>query len=112
MTLSIFAASATVRQIGPVRMFSPAPIIPLWLTSSIVGASPTRLFTDAGQRIFRKICFADDDGAGIAQPFDESGIGRRTVVGIVRIGAGSRAKVERIVLIFDCHDDTVEGADE
>src|SRR5215468_7149976 len=51
MTLSIFAASATVRQIGPVRMFSPAPIIPLWLTSSIVGASPTRLFTDAGQRI-------------------------------------------------------------
>src|SRR6516225_3886604 len=32
-------------------MFRPAPIIPSVLTSSLVGASPTRLFTDAGHRI-------------------------------------------------------------
>src|SRR5215472_18130096 len=32
-------------------MFSPAPIIPFRLTSSCVGASPTRLLTDAGHRI-------------------------------------------------------------
>src|SRR5689334_25144869 len=32
-------------------MLRPAPIIPLRLTSSSVGARPTRLFTDAGQRI-------------------------------------------------------------
>src|SRR3954464_1923180 len=32
-------------------MLSPAPIIPSRLTSSCVGASPTRLLTDAGQRI-------------------------------------------------------------
>src|SRR6516162_660431 len=36
---------------GPVRMFKPAPIIPLRLTSSCVGASPTRLLTEAGHRI-------------------------------------------------------------
>ncbi len=40
----------TVRQIGPTRMLSPAPIIPSVLTSSFVGARPTRLLTDAGQR--------------------------------------------------------------
>ena len=51
MTSRIFAASATLRQIGPVRMFSPAPIMPSRLTSSCVGASPTRLFTAAGHRI-------------------------------------------------------------
>src|SRR6516164_2031965 len=51
MTSRIFAASCTVRQIGPVRMLKPAPIIPLRLTSSSVGARPTRLLTDAGQRI-------------------------------------------------------------
>src|SRR5215468_3450424 len=32
-------------------MFRPAPIIPFLLTSSCVGARPTRLLTDAGQRI-------------------------------------------------------------
>src|SRR5499427_1214401 len=32
-------------------MFSPAPIIPFRLTSSCVGASPTKLLTDAGHRI-------------------------------------------------------------
>src|SRR5215471_6158355 len=32
-------------------MLKPAPIIPFRLTSSSVGASPTRLLTDAGQRI-------------------------------------------------------------
>src|SRR3954468_2959320 len=32
-------------------MLIPAPIIPSWLTSSTVGAIPTRLFTDDGQRI-------------------------------------------------------------
>src|SRR5215469_14384221 len=36
---------------GPVRILSPAPIIPLRLTNSCVGASPTRLFTEAGHRI-------------------------------------------------------------
>src|SRR5262249_8378106 len=46
-----FAASCTVRQIGPVRMFNPAPIIPSRLTSSCVGARPTRLLTDAGHRM-------------------------------------------------------------
>ena len=51
MTSRIFAASATLRQIGPMRMFSPAPIMPSRLTSSCVGASPTRLFTAAGHRI-------------------------------------------------------------
>src|SRR6516225_3157049 len=51
MRSRIFAASCTLRQIGPVRMFNPAPIIPLRLTSSSVGARPTRLLTDAGQRI-------------------------------------------------------------
>src|SRR5438477_4830816 len=51
ITSSILAASCTLRQIGPVRILSPAPIIPFRLTSSSVGASPTRLLTDAGQRI-------------------------------------------------------------
>src|SRR6266550_3655482 len=51
MTSSIFAASCALRQIGPVRMLRPAPIIPFRLTSSSVGASPTRLLTDAGHRI-------------------------------------------------------------
>src|SRR5262245_27072689 len=32
-------------------MLKPAPIIPSRLTNSWVGARPTRLFTDAGQRI-------------------------------------------------------------
>src|SRR3982750_2397972 len=32
-------------------MLIPAPIIPSWLTSSTVGAIPTRLFTDDGHRI-------------------------------------------------------------
>ena len=32
-------------------MLSPAPIIPFRLTSSSVGASPTRLLTDAGHRM-------------------------------------------------------------
>src|SRR6188508_460697 len=36
---------------GPVRMLKPAPIIPFRLTSSSVGASPTRLLTDAGHRM-------------------------------------------------------------
>src|SRR5438093_10509917 len=44
------AASSTVRHIGPTRMLRPAPIIPRVLTSSLVGASPTRLFTADGQR--------------------------------------------------------------
>src|SRR5579885_781231 len=51
MTSRILAASSTVRQMGPVRMVNPAPIIPFRLTSSSVGASPTRLLTDAGHRI-------------------------------------------------------------
>lgn len=51
MTSSILAVSGTLRQIGPARMFRPAPIIPLRLTNSWPGASPTRLFTDAGHRI-------------------------------------------------------------
>src|SRR5438067_13690631 len=51
MTSSTFAASCTVRQIGPVRILRPAPIIPSRLTSSCVGARPTRLLTEAGQRI-------------------------------------------------------------
>lgn len=51
MTSRIFAASSTVRQIGPTRMTRPDPIMPSRLTSSCVGASPTVLFTDAGQRI-------------------------------------------------------------
>src|SRR5215213_5925537 len=44
------AVSCTVRQIGPTRMLRPAPIMPSVLTSSLVGARPTRLLTDAGQR--------------------------------------------------------------
>src|SRR3989441_7018015 len=44
------AASSTVRHIGPTRMLRPAPIIPRVLTSSLVGSSPTRLFTADGQR--------------------------------------------------------------
>src|SRR5215203_2805870 len=51
MTSRIFAASCTVRHIGPTRMFKPAPIIPSLLMSSCVGARPTRLLTAAGQRI-------------------------------------------------------------
>src|SRR6185437_4638548 len=51
MTSSIVAASCTLRQIGPARMLRPVPIMPLRLTSSSVGAIPTRLLTDEGQRI-------------------------------------------------------------
>src|SRR5665213_3678534 len=51
MTSRIFAASCTLRQIGPVRMLRPAPIIPVLLTNSSVGANPTRLLTDAGHRM-------------------------------------------------------------
>src|SRR5215467_9433479 len=58
---------------GPVRMLRPAPIIPFRLTSSSVGASPTKLFTDAGQRIDTTVSspiehvtrFADTD---VAEP--------------------------------------------
>src|SRR5215831_19658471 len=51
MTSRMRAASETLRQIGPVRMFRPAPIMPLRLTSSCEGARPTRLLTEAGQRM-------------------------------------------------------------
>src|SRR5689334_5571757 len=50
MTSRIRAVSATVRHIGPTRMLRPAPIMPSVLTSSLVGASPTRLLTAEGQR--------------------------------------------------------------
>ena len=51
ITSSTFAASCTVRQTGPVRVFRPAPIMPSRLTSSCVGARPTMLLTAAGQRM-------------------------------------------------------------
>src|SRR6478735_681855 len=50
ITSRILAVSCTVRQIGPTRILRPAPIIPSVLTSSLVGARPTRLLTAAGQR--------------------------------------------------------------
>ena len=40
-----------MRQIGPVRVLMPAPIMPSRLTSSCVGAMPTALFATAGPRI-------------------------------------------------------------
>src|SRR5262249_61651019 len=48
MTSSTRAASLTVRHSGPTRVFSAAPTIPSRLTSSCVGASPTRLLFLAG----------------------------------------------------------------
>src|SRR5258706_5338463 len=48
MTSSTRAASLTVRHSGPTRVFSAAAIIPSRLTSSCVGASPTRLLFLAG----------------------------------------------------------------
>src|SRR5579871_2482892 len=51
MTSRTLAASWTLRQMGPVRMLSPAPIMPFLLTNSSVGARPTRLLTEAGHRI-------------------------------------------------------------
>src|SRR5688572_73120 len=51
MTSSTRAASSTVRQIGPVRVFNPAPIMPSRLTSSWVGAMPTELLCRDGVRI-------------------------------------------------------------
>src|SRR5262245_36326155 len=48
MTSSTRAASFTVRHNGPTRVFNAAPIIPSRLTSSCVGASPTRLLFLAG----------------------------------------------------------------
>src|SRR5215467_13457042 len=50
ITSRILAVSATVRHIGPTRMLTPAPIMPLVLTSSFVGARPTMLLTAEGQR--------------------------------------------------------------
>src|SRR5258706_10867408 len=49
--VSIRAASSTVRQIGPVRVVNPSPIMPVRLTSSTVGDSPTTLLDDEGMRI-------------------------------------------------------------
>jgi hypothetical protein len=51
MTVNTFAASSTVRQIGPTRVVIPAPTIPSRLTSSSVGAIPTTLFDSEGIRI-------------------------------------------------------------
>src|ERR1051325_8706755 len=50
MTPTTRAVSATVLHMGPTRMFKPAPIMPSVLTSSLVGANPTRLLTADGQR--------------------------------------------------------------
>ncbi len=49
--VSIRAASSTVRQIGPVLVVSPSPVIPVRLVSSTVGDSPTTLLDDDGIRI-------------------------------------------------------------
>src|SRR5437762_9078029 len=51
MTSRILAASSTVRQIGPTRVFIPCCTIPLRLTSSSVGEIPTALPALAGPRI-------------------------------------------------------------
>src|SRR5262245_65355604 len=51
MTWSTFAASSTLRQIGPTRVLMPAWIMPSRLTSSCVGEMPTALAARAGLRI-------------------------------------------------------------
>jgi hypothetical protein len=44
--------------------------------------------------------------------FDEGSILRRTIVGVVNIGARSCSHIERVVLIFDRHYDAVQRNDE
>src|SRR5512137_638045 len=51
MTSRIFAASVTVRQIGPTRVLMPTWIMPVRGTSSSVPLMPTALAALAGPRI-------------------------------------------------------------
>src|SRR5262245_62122066 len=51
MTSRMRAASSTVRQIGPTRVFIPCWTMPFRLTSSWVGEIPTALAALAGPRI-------------------------------------------------------------
>ena len=62
--------------------------------------------------VFGQIRLRQDDRAGVAQSLDERRIVRRTIVGVLRIGAGRRAHVEGVVLILDRHHDAVQRPDE